>query len=111
MRILGGCHCGNLAYECELPGERPSVRACQCSFCRAHCAATASDPRGTLVFRVADERALSRYQFGELRLAEMLVCAKCGVYLGAVMPTGSGLRGTANLRAARNLALPEVVEK
>ena len=36
----------------------------------------------------------------------MLVCAVCGVYVGAVMPTSSGLRGTVNLRAAQGLELP-----
>ena len=45
----GGCHCGNLRLEMRLtqPPERVRLRACGCSFCRAHQTRTCSDPNGS----------------------------------------------------------------
>ena len=46
----GGCHCGAVTIELETATD-PSeidVRECQCSFCRAHGAESASDPNGRI---------------------------------------------------------------
>jgi hypothetical protein len=98
-RVDASCHCGNIRATFESAGE-VAVRECQCSFCRAHASRTVADPQGTLTIRIADERKLSRYRFGRLRLADMLVCRECGVYVAAVMEGGDKAFGILNLRAA-----------
>jgi len=82
----GSCHCGNLriAFRTESPPDDLAVRACQCSFCRAHGARTVSDPHGWVTVVVADESRTTRYRFG-LATADFLICRTCGVYVGAVM--------------------------
>ena len=39
-----------------------------------------------------------RYRFG-LETADFLVCRRCGVYLGAVMPVGDGAVATLNVNS------------
>jgi len=41
-----------------------------------------SDPQGSLLIRIRDEREAGRYCQGD-RLAEMLLCRRCGVLVGA----------------------------
>ena len=98
-RIDASCHCGNIRATFQSEVE-PAPRECQCSFCRAHASVTVADPQGSLVILVADERKLSRYRFGALRLADMLVCRECGLYVAAVMESGGKAFGILNLRAA-----------
>jgi hypothetical protein len=108
----GGCHCGvlSLRYRTARPPSSWSVRACQCSFCRAHGALTCSDPTGSLQFLANNEALLQRYQFG-LRSADFLPCRGCGVYLGATMTAPMGRFGIVNVRVLRPSidALPEPV--
>jgi hypothetical protein len=83
-RLAGGCHCGNIALSVKLtrdPGTY-SPRACDCEFCRKHGAGWVSDPQGSLSIRIRDERDAGRYCQGD-RLAEMLLCRRCGVLVGA----------------------------
>jgi hypothetical protein len=96
----GRCHCGALAYEYQtsLAPAAWSVRACQCSFCRSHGALSTSDPQGSLTYVIRDAGRLVRYHFG-LRTAEFLICARCGVYLGAVIATPRGRFGIININA------------
>jgi hypothetical protein len=105
----GGCHCGALgvAFRTALPVAGWSVRACQCRFCRAHGALTTSDPAGRLAFRAAEPAQLRRYRFA-LRTADFLLCARCGVYLGAQIATAAGAFGIVNVRSLTPLpgALP-----
>jgi hypothetical protein len=84
-----GCHCGAITarYLTRLDLEAWSVRACQCSFCRAHGALSISDPAGDLVFDIKTESALQRYRFGT-GTTEFLLCRDCGVYVGAQLVTG-----------------------
>jgi hypothetical protein len=59
------CHCGVLTarYSTQKPpGEWP-IRACQCSFCRAHGALSTSDPMGRLRFGCSRPELLQRYRF------------------------------------------------
>ena len=85
----GGCHCGNLRYTLEtaLALDALPLRACQCTFCRLHGARSTSDPAGAIRFEVRDPARLTRYRFG-LRTADFLVCAHCGIYVGALMRDG-----------------------
>lgn len=86
--IVGGCHCGNISYVFDATArvEALGLRACQCSFCRAHGARTTSDPNGTMRIAVRDREKLQRYRFG-LKTADFLICRGCGVFVGAVMTT------------------------
>ena len=102
MRYQGSCHCGALSfvYDTELPGPAWSIRACQCSFCRAHGARTTSDPRGTVAFQAQRPDRLRRHRFG-LRVTEFLLCAECGVYLGALTEISGSLFAIINTNALR----------
>jgi hypothetical protein len=86
MKLEGTCHCGNIAIVLETeqdPRDLP-LRACDCSFCRRHNARTTADPKGRARIGIQDRSLVSRYVFG-LRTAQMVVCARCGVYCAAVM--------------------------
>lgn len=99
-RFTGRCHCGNIefAFETEKTPEQLDVRACDCSFCTRHGARTTTDPRGGVSFTVRDGVRLNRYRFG-LRTADFLICAECGVYVGAVFEDGDGAFATLNVNA------------
>jgi hypothetical protein len=83
-RIVGGCHCGNISYVFDTSArvEALNLRACQCSFCRAHGARTTSDPNGEIRISIRDSEKLQRYRFG-LKTADFLICRACGVFVGA----------------------------
>jgi hypothetical protein len=101
-RYEGGCHCGNLAFVfyASMPLEALGLRADQCSFCRAHHARNTSDPNGTMSISVRDAGALIRYRFG-LSTADFLICARCGVYIGALMEDAGARWFTVNANAFR----------
>lgn len=87
-----------MKFETELPPEQTQVRACQCGFCRAHGALSVTDPLGNLTFRVHDATRLVRYRFG-LKLADFLLCSRCGTYVGAFMEEGGRGYGVLNVCA------------
>ena len=89
MKHEGGCHCGNLRYalDTKLALAALPLRACQCSFCRHHGARSTSDPAGRIRFTAGDRAQVTRYRFG-LRTADFLICARCGIYVGATMRDG-----------------------
>ena len=95
----GGCHCGALhvVFETARAPATLQRRACQCSFCRAHGAVTTSDPDGAMRID-AKASALVRYRFA-LKSADFLVCAQCGVYVGAVFSQGEDMWGIVNVNA------------
>ena len=104
MEYTGSCHCGAIgfSYRTELPPERWSVRACQCSFCRAHDALSTSDPHGQLLFTARDPDYLQRYRFG-LGTADFLLCGNCGIYIGAAISSGNGRFGIINTHALESM--------
>jgi hypothetical protein len=108
----GHCHCGALGFEYRTAVDPAgwSVRACQCSYCRAHGAVYTSDPVGSLRFTHRDPTQLSRYRFGH-QTADFIFCGRCGGYLGAVTQTETDGRVLAviNIRAMdpRPAGLPE----
>lgn len=81
----GACHCGALGFEfgTTLPPAAWSVRACQCSYCRAQGGVYTSDPAGSVRFAHQEPQLLSRYRFGH-KTADFIFCGRCGGYLGAV---------------------------
>ena len=92
--------CGAIGFEYRTavsPSEW-SIRACQCRFCRAHDALSASDPDGELSFTAEDAGRLQRYRFA-LGTANFLLCRNCGVYIGAVIEVEGRLRGIINTHA------------
>lgn len=96
----GSCHCGAIGfrYACDAPPASWAIRACQCRFCRAHDALSASDPAATIRFTASEPGQLQRYRFG-LKTADFLLCRRCGVYIGAVIETSSGQFGIINTHA------------
>jgi hypothetical protein len=96
----GSCHCGALGFtfRTALPVTAWSVRACQCGFCRAHGALTSTDPAGRVAFHAREPGVLQRYRFA-MKTADFLLCARCGVYLGAQIETSAGAFATINVRA------------
>lgn len=95
--LRGACHCGaiRVAFETAMAAEALAVRACACSFCRAHGARAATDPEGRLEIR-CEKGAAIRYRFG-LKTADFLICGRCGVYVAAVIDTAAGPRATLNV--------------
>jgi hypothetical protein len=100
MEHRGGCHCGNLRLSLLLsePPEAVRLRACQCSFCRAHATRTTSDPNGAVEVRADDWSLVEPYRFGT-GTAEFLICRRCGVYIGAFCDTPAGPRAVINTNA------------
>ncbi len=98
----GGCHCGVIRwrFRTAIEPSRWAVRSCQCSFCRAHGARCTSDPAGSVDLYASDTDALLRYRFG-LKTADFLVCARCGIYVGAVIDSPAGVFATLNLNSLK----------
>ncbi|MFL5236517.1 MAG: GFA family protein [Rhizomicrobium sp.] len=103
-RFEGGCHCGNLYYVFDAAADLASlgVRACMCRFCRAHGARNTSDPNGAMQIDIRAPAQLVRYRFG-LKTADFLLCAQCGIYIGAYLPDGNGGWVTVNVNTFREL--------
>lgn len=100
VRYEGTCHCGAIGYSYFTriePGQWP-IRACQCSFCRAHGARTTSDPAGWVELALRKGARRLRYRFAQ-RTADYLICGECGVYTGAVIETGQGCFAIVNVNA------------
>ncbi len=100
--IEGGCHCGNVSYTFEASAglDVLGLRACTCSFCRAHGARTTSDPNGRFRLAVRDADKLQRYRFS-LKTADFLICRECGVFVGAMMEEGAKRWMTVNANTFR----------
>jgi hypothetical protein len=101
----GGCHCGNLRLNLRLtqPPEDVRLRACGCSFCRAHNTRTTSDPDGSVDIHAADWSLVERYRF-DTGTAEFLICRRCGVYIGATGETDAGTRAVINTNCLEDRA-------
>jgi hypothetical protein len=102
MRYEGRCHCGAIGYtyDTELAPAAWSLRECQCAFCRAHGARTTADPKGTVQFHAQGMERLRRYRFAH-RITDFLLCADCGVYIGATTEVEGRLLATVNVNALR----------
>jgi hypothetical protein len=98
-RVKGGCHCGNINLQIELPSALYSYRprACDCDFCTKHMAAFISDPKGSLSIWISDESARGTYFQGSNQ-AEFLLCKNCGVFIGALYRADGRIFGTVNAR-------------
>src|ERR1051325_5710870 len=106
MEHRGGCHCGNLRLTLRLsqPPQATRLRACGCTFCRAHATRTTSDPDGSVEISAADCSLVEPYRFGS-GTAEFLICRRCGVYIGAVCDTAAGICAVINTNCLDDRAL------
>jgi hypothetical protein len=76
VTISGGCHCGAVRFEAEIPAE-VEVLDCNCSICAMTGFRHLIVPHGD--FRLlSGEQALTRYRFGT-GAADHLFCSVCGV--------------------------------
>ncbi|MES9828365.1 MAG: hypothetical protein ABW201_08885 [Candidatus Thiodiazotropha sp.] len=100
--IHGGCHCGNITYEIELPNalETYNPRECDCKLCTTHGASYVSDKNGTLNIKIKNNEYVSKYRQGS-RIADFIVCKKCGVMTGVCYEEGGVIYGSVNIRATR----------
>jgi hypothetical protein len=105
MEHLGGCHCGNIHVRLRLskPPAASPLRACQCSFCRAHNTRTVADPDGLFEIWADDWALVEPYRFGS-RSADYFVCRRCGIYVGAVCATPAGPRAVVNVNCLADRA-------
>ena len=80
MKIEGKCHCGNISFALDWPGDGKTipVRACSCDFCTKHGGTYTSHRDAALAALVHDEALVSKYRFGT-GTAAFHVCARCGV--------------------------------
>lgn len=101
-RVKGGCHCGNISYVAELPHAPSSYtpRFCSCELCTSHGASYVSDKNGTLSIKIKDPDEVSRYQQGS-RIADFLICRKCGVMTGVCYEENGVVYGSINIRSDR----------
>jgi len=95
-RLEGACHCGavRVALRTDAAPAALALRRCDCSLCRRHGARAFSEPSAALEIRMRP-RALTRYRFG-LGTADFLLCATCGVYVGALMEEDGTALATLN---------------
>jgi len=111
MRILGSCHCGNIAFTLDWlpePSEIPA-RACTCSFCTRHGAVWTACPAGALRIRQRNRDQVSTYEFGT-RTAQFHVCASCGVVPVATSLIDGSLYAVVNVNTFENLA-PDMLRR
>lgn len=76
MKITGGCHCGAVRFEAEVP-EAVEVLDCNCSICAKTGFRHLMVPHGDFRLLSGEDR-LTSYRFGT-GTAEHLFCATCGV--------------------------------
>lgn len=105
MNHSGGCHCGSITVSLRLSiaPDQALLRSCTCGFCRAHGTRTVSDRAGVVELRAADWALVERYRFGS-GTADYMICRRCGVYVGAVCATRSGLRAVVNVNCLADRA-------
>ena len=98
--IQGGCHCGNISYVAEFPKQLSvyNPRACDCKFCSSHAAAYASDRRGSLRIKIINDLEVSKYRQGS-RIADFLICKKCGIMTGVCYEESGRIYGSINIRS------------
>jgi hypothetical protein len=86
----------------KLPEDTP-LRACACSFCRAHMTRTVADAAGHFTLSADDWSLVEPYRFGS-RTADYMICRRCGVYVAAICETASGTRAVVNINCLNDRA-------
>jgi hypothetical protein len=104
VQINGSCHCGNISFSLEWPGDAPEIpaRSCDCTFCRKHGGVWTSHPRASLQARMTEAGMVTRYAFGT-ETAHFLVCARCGVAPLVTSQIEGTMYAVVNINAFDNL--------
>ena len=77
MKVRGGCHCGAVRFEAEVPEPPVPALECNCSVCRMTGFLHVIVPHERLEL-ITGRNALVSYRFGT-ETAEHLFCGRCGV--------------------------------
>jgi len=77
MRVRGGCHCGAVRFEAQLPEAPVAALDCNCSVCSKTGFLHVMVPHADFEL-VTGRDALASYRFGT-GAAEHLFCKTCGV--------------------------------
>ncbi|WP_265563556.1 GFA family protein [Sphingomicrobium arenosum] len=77
MKVEGGCHCGAVRWQAQLPEPPLEVLDCNCSMCRKTGHLHVFVPHGDFLLLRGDD-ALTRYRFNT-GAAVHLFCRFCGV--------------------------------
>ena len=104
MILEGSCHCQNLAFTLDWPGEPAEIvaRVCDCSFCSRHGCAWTSEPSARLRLRIEDASLLSLYAFAT-ESAEFSICTRCGVVPLVLSRIEGGVYAVVNVNTFTNL--------
>jgi hypothetical protein len=77
MKVHGGCHCGSVRFEAEVPEPPVPALDCNCSICSATGFLHIVVPHDQFEL-LSGRDALTSYRFGT-GAAEHLFCSRCGV--------------------------------
>ena len=77
MKVQGGCHCGAVRFEAEVPEAPVPALDCNCSVCRMTGFLHIMVPHKGFEL-ICGRDALASYRFGSCT-AEHLFCRQCGV--------------------------------
>ncbi len=77
MKARGGCHCGTVRFEAELPEQPVPALDCNCSICRMTGYLHVMVPHQEFQL-ITGREALTSYRFGT-GVAEHLFCQRCGI--------------------------------
>jgi hypothetical protein len=77
MKVSGGCHCGTVRFEAEMPDPPVPALDCNCSVCRMTGFLHIMVPHEEFEL-VAGRDELAVYRFGT-GAAEHLFCRRCGI--------------------------------
>jgi hypothetical protein len=104
MLITGQCHCGNIAFSLDWPGDALEIpaRACDCTYCVKHGSIWTSNPGAVLVATINDRALVSSYAFGT-RTATFHVCSRCGTVPIATCEIDSRLYAVVNVNTFENV--------
>jgi hypothetical protein len=104
MLLNGKCHCGNIAFELDWPGDPPEIpaRACDCSFCVKHGGVWTSNPESRLDVVIRDASHAAKYEFGT-RTATFHVCTICGAVPMVTSDVGGHRYAVVNANALENV--------
>lgn len=104
MRIDGKCHCGNIAFVLDWPGEPSEIvaRECGCSFCVKHGGVWTSNPEARLSVTLHTPTLVSKYVFGT-KTATFYVCSRCGVVPLVTSEIAKHLYAVANVNTFEGL--------
>lgn len=104
MLIEGKCHCANIAFVIDWPGNPTEIiaRQCGCSFCTKHGGVWTSHPDAKLAVTLQEAGAVSRYLFGT-ETATFYVCSRCGAVPLVTSEIANRLYAVVNVNTFENL--------